>query len=235
MANAAVTGVKRRILPSIFKFRVRATTTTTTTSEADATRRVTDVVSLTLILPVITFFRFEGARLQPPETRLRRGAFPKNLFVRRRSSFLAYVDISRTRAHLCAPRHVFACHESCHVILSLYKGVGLASRRIPARLPSIMIGTLRANFLPATRDAFSVCAERPEIQPRRIWHRVQCPERERERKRHVIVSIALCNRVSWSKALYQEATLRLQSFPRLIYYSALWKGARAASHSTIEG
>ncbi|KYN39423.1 hypothetical protein ALC56_05916 [Trachymyrmex septentrionalis] len=44
-------------------------------------RRVTDVVSLTLILSVITFFRFEGVWLyREPPRRFRCGAFPKNLF-----------------------------------------------------------------------------------------------------------------------------------------------------------
>ncbi|KYQ48299.1 hypothetical protein ALC60_12627 [Trachymyrmex zeteki] len=43
-------------------------------------RRVTDVVSLTLILSVITFFRFEGAWLyREPPRRFRCGAFLKNL------------------------------------------------------------------------------------------------------------------------------------------------------------
>lgn len=78
VANAAVTGVKRQILPSIFKFRVR-----TLADDADGSR--TSFLWL-WSSTVITFFRFEDARVQR-ERESRKAFFasfvassPKNLF-----------------------------------------------------------------------------------------------------------------------------------------------------------
>lgn len=89
------TEVERWILPSIFKFRIERRRRKERAWRQEGWKRrtqVTDVVSLTLILRVITFFQFEGKRSASARFRHRT---PENLF----PFPLAFLRLHRFKLH----------------------------------------------------------------------------------------------------------------------------------------
>lgn len=103
VANAAVTGVKRRILSSIFKFRIRTRTTTTKPTQTGHGRRFSDFDPLSnYILSV-----WRHVAVQRTSETYSPWHLPQKSFLRR-SSLMAYVGISRVQqpAPLCTATRI---------------------------------------------------------------------------------------------------------------------------------